>query len=168
MGEQCSFQVDCTVIGLRLAVCADIITFSLADGEDRGRGNQSDRAQWKAASQSLGQPVARDWLNARDSIFVLPAVVVEDRDGTARWVMCRENQQRTGNGNTNAKLFFVKCWSFYLICKDPQPQFSPFLVRDTLIRIQLWHAKSHDTKVVRHVGASLGETLLASWVHPVR
>jgi hypothetical protein len=93
------------VIGLRLAVCADIIVFSLADGEDRGRGSQSDRAQWKAAPQSLGQPVARDWFAARDSTFVLPAVVVEDRDGTARWAMCREDQQRTGEGKQDAKLY---------------------------------------------------------------
>lgn len=95
------------MIGLRLAVCADIIVFSLADGEDRGRGNQSDRAQWKAAPQSLGQPVARDWLTARDSIFVLPVVVVEDRDGTARWAMCREDQQRPGEGKQGAMLFIL-------------------------------------------------------------
>ena len=107
------------MIGLRLAVCADIIVFALADGEDGGRENQSDRAQWKAAPQSLGQPVARDWPNARDSIFVLPAVVVEDRDGTAGWAMCREHQQRTGGGNMGAKLFTLLCWSFYSVYKGP-------------------------------------------------
>jgi hypothetical protein len=108
------------VIGLRLAVCADIIILSLADGEDRGRDSQSDCAQWKAAPQSLGQPVARDWLGARDSRFVLPAVVVEDRDGTARWAMCRDDQQRTGTDKQDAKLLNLLCRSFYSVCKGPQ------------------------------------------------